>query len=161
MRAAPKSKPAATWLALVGGTLGLHRFYLHGFRDRLGWLFCVPTLLGWHGVRRMQALGMDDRLAWLLTPLLGVTISIATLSAIVYGLTADAQWHRRHNPAAPAPDAGWAAILGVIAALALGATALLATIAFSAQRLFEWQAAPTATSARTPATRLAPGPTAS
>ena len=91
MRAAPKSKTAATWLALVGGTLGLHRFYLYGFRDRLGWLFFVPTLLGWQGVQRMQTLGVDDRLAWLLTPWLGVTLSIAMLSAIVYGLTPDAQ----------------------------------------------------------------------
>ncbi|MEO7152152.1 MAG: hypothetical protein ABIX46_10655 [Burkholderiaceae bacterium] len=160
MRAATKSKTLATWIALVGGTLGLHRFYLHGFGDRLGWLFCGPTLLGWHGVRRMQSLGIDDRLAWLLSPLLGITITIAMLSAIVYGLTSDAEWNRRHNPTRPAPDAGWAAIVGVIVALALGATALMATLAFSAQRLFEWQAEPAATAARAPARRPGPEPAA-
>ena len=138
---APKSKTLATWIALLGGSLGLHRFYLYGFRDVWGWLFAVPTLLGFYGVRRMGDLGMDDRPAWLLTPLLGAMLAATMLTAIVYGLTPDDVWDRRHNPAAASPPSGWAAILGVVAALALGATALMATIAFSAQRLFELQAA--------------------
>ena len=29
----PRSRAVATWLALVGGSVGLHRFYLHGRRD--------------------------------------------------------------------------------------------------------------------------------
>ena len=45
-----KSKTLATWLALVGGSVGLHRFYLHGFRDAWGWLFIVPSTIGsWTG----------------------------------------------------------------------------------------------------------------
>ena len=28
-----RSKTVATWIALLGGSLGLHRFYLHGGRD--------------------------------------------------------------------------------------------------------------------------------
>ena len=70
-----RSKTLATWLALLGGTLGLHRFYLHGWRDQLGWLHPLPTLLGLVGVQRMRALGQDDRLAWLLIPLLGLMLS--------------------------------------------------------------------------------------
>jgi len=61
-----KSKTLATWIALIGGSVGLHRFYLHGFRDRLGWLFVLPTLLGVYGVQRMRHLGADDHLAWAL-----------------------------------------------------------------------------------------------
>lgn len=133
----PRSKTLATWIALVGGALGLHRFYLRGFRDLPGWLYVAPTLLGWVGVQRMRQIGMDDRLAWLLTPLLGLSITAAMASAIVYGLTSDDAWNRRFNRSAAAPPGGWAAVLGVVIALALGTTALVATIAFSAQRVFE------------------------
>ncbi|MEO6408692.1 MAG: NINE protein [Burkholderiaceae bacterium] len=141
MSAAPKSRTLATWLALLGGSLGLHRFYLHGFHDAWGWLFAVPTLLGVYGAQRMREFGMDDRLAWLLTPLLGAMLAATMLTAIVYGLTPDTAWNRRHNPVHPAAASGWAVIFGVVVALALGATALMATIAFTAQRLFELQAA--------------------
>ena len=84
-----KSKTFATWIALIGGGLGLHRFYLAGFRDVWGWLYPVPTLIGLYGVQRMRNLGQDDQLAWLLIPLLGIAVSAAMLSAIVYGLTSD------------------------------------------------------------------------
>ncbi len=59
-----RSKTLATWLAFVAGSLGLHRFYLHGLRDGWGWLHVPPTLLGLYGVERMLELGQDDRLAW-------------------------------------------------------------------------------------------------
>jgi TM2 domain-containing membrane protein YozV len=70
-----RSKTASTWLALLGGSLGLHRFYLHGPRDLLAWLHPAPTLVGLVGVLRMRALGQDDHLAWLLIPLLGLMLS--------------------------------------------------------------------------------------
>ena len=68
-----KSKAVATWLAILGGAFGLHRFYLHGVRDLWGWLYPVPTVIGLYGVHRMQTLGQDDRMAWVLIPLLGVS----------------------------------------------------------------------------------------
>ena len=136
----PRSKLAATWVAIVGGSLGLHRFYLHGLRDRVGWLFPLPTLVGLYGVLRMRELGVDDRLAWLLIPLLGATLAVAMLSAIVYGLTPDDKWNRRFNRgSADAAAAGWATVAGVIVALAVGAAITMATLAFSAQRYFEYQ----------------------
>jgi len=134
-----KSKTLATWLALLGGSLGLHRLYLVGWRDALAWLHPLPTLAGLLGVHRMLELGQDDRLAWLLLPLLGLMLAQAALWAIVYGLTADERWDARHNPGAPVHVTGWGPVLGVIAALVIGATALMATIAFSGQRYFEWQ----------------------
>lgn len=134
-----KSKTLATWLALLGGSLGLHRFYLHGARDTLAWLHPLPTAAGLWGVDRMLGLGQDDQLAWLLLPLLGLMLAQAALCAIVYGLTSDTRWAERHNPGAPAHATAWGPVLGVIAALMVGATALMATIAFSGQRYFEWQ----------------------
>jgi hypothetical protein len=133
------SKTLATWIAVLAGSLGLHRFYLHGWRDLQGWFYPAPTLLGLAGLQRMRAFGQDDRVAWLLIPLLGLMISLAMLTAIVYGLTSDEKWAARHNPGLPPRPTGWAPILGVITALLLGASVLMGTVAFAGQRFFEWQ----------------------
>jgi uncharacterized membrane protein len=129
----------ATWLAVIGGTLGLHRIYLYGWRDLPGWLHWPPTLLGLAGVQRMRAFGQDDRVAWVLIPLLGLMISIAMLTAIVYGLTPDEKWAARHDPGQPPQPTGWTPVLGVIVALLLGASVLMGTVAFGIQHFFEWQ----------------------
>jgi hypothetical protein len=134
-----RSKTVATWLAIAGGTLGLHRFYLHGWSDKLGWLHPPPTLIGLVGVLRMRNLGQDDHLAWVLIPLLGLMITQAMLCAIVYGLTPDERWAARHDPGQPPVPTRWAPVLGVIAALLVGGAVLMGTIAFSGQKFFEYQ----------------------
>lgn len=134
-----KSKTLATWLALIGGSVGVHRLYLHGWRDTFAWLHLLPTLAGLVGVQRTLALGHDDQLSWLLLPLLGLMLSQAALCAILYGLTPDEKWDARHNPLSPVHATRWGPVLGVIAALMIGATALMATIAYGGQRFFEWQ----------------------
>jgi hypothetical protein len=134
-----KSKTLATWIALVGGSLGLHRFYLFGFRDVWGWLHPLPTLLGLYGVQRMLDFGQDDQLSWALVPLLGAMVAASMLAAIVYGLTSDEKWDRRFNPDDGVSKSGWGAVIGVVLALMLGAGVLMATIAFSGQRFFEYQ----------------------
>lgn len=137
-----KSKTVATWAAFLGGAVGLHRFYLHGLRDVWGWLLPLPTALGLWGVHRVSAYGQDDQLAWLLVPVLGFTLAGTMLQAIVYGLTPDERWHARHNPGlAPqqTPASGWAVVIGIALSLMVGATVLMATIAFSGQRYFEYQ----------------------
>ena len=99
-----------------------------------------PTLLGLYGLQRARQFGLDDHLSWVLMPLLGLMLAASMLGAIVYGLTPDEKWNARFNPAGPVSRTGWLTILGVLLALALGAAALMATIAFSAQRFFEYQA---------------------
>lgn len=138
-RAAYRSKTLATWAALLGGGFGLHRFYLYGFRDVWAWLLPWPTLVGLLGVARMREFGADDHAAWVMIPLLGAVLSATMLSAIVYGLMPDDKWNARFNPTGPAHHTGWSTILGVIAALVLGAGVLMATLAFSAQRYFEYR----------------------
>jgi hypothetical protein len=135
-----KSRTLATWVAVIGGSLGLHRFYLNGLRDPWGWLFIPPTVCGLIGVQRMKVYGVDDHLAWVLIPFLGLTIAIGMLFAIVYGLTPDERWNARYNPTGPQHQVGWAAIIGVVLALVIGGGVLMATLAFSAQRYFEYQA---------------------
>lgn len=144
MSAAVKHKAVATWLALLVGVFGLHRFYLHGLRDRWGWLFPLPTLLGLAGLQRMSAFGQDDRVAWVLIPLLGASLVAALLGGIIYGLTPDERWNARFNDGRPASVGGWAAVIGVVLCVFIGGTTLMATIAFSAQRYFEAQVVNTA-----------------
>ncbi|HSW02983.1 NINE protein [Aquabacterium sp.] len=132
-----RSKALATWLALLGGCFGAHRFYLHGKGDLWAWLHPWPTLLGLAGVVRLLNLGQDDPIARLLIPVLGLMISQAMLAAIVIGLTPDERWQARYASARPG---GWAAVLGAIAALMIGGAVLMGTVAFSGQMFFEWQA---------------------
>lgn len=138
-----RSKTVATWLGVIAGALGAQRFYLHGARDALAWLHLPPTLLGLWGAWRMQTLGQDDRLAWLLTPLLGVMLSIAMVAAIVSALTPDERWDARRNPGLPPRPTRWGPVLGAVVALAAGGIVAMATIAFAGQRFFEWQQAAT------------------
>lgn len=132
-----RSKTLATWVAVVGGVLGLHRFYIKGLRDPWGWVQATCTLLGAIGALRMRELGVDDRLAWALVPWLGLSISAAMLHAIVLGLTPDEKWALTHHPHLGVRSTAWGPVLGVILALMLGATALMATVAFVGQHAFE------------------------
>lgn len=138
-----KNKTLAAWLAFLGGPLGLHRFYLHGLGDVLGWLHPIPTALGLYGIERVLTYGVDDGWSWVLIPLLGFNIAACALTAIVYGLSSPEKWNARHNPQAPADaSAGhtnWFTIGAVVCALLIGTTALMSSIAFSFQRYFEYQ----------------------
>lgn len=135
-----KSKTLATWLALLLGSLGAHRFYLHGWRDWVAWLHPLPALLGLAGAIRMSNLGQDDHAAWLLIPLLGLMLVIGTGSAIVIGLTPDETWAARHHPGQPIQQTSWGAVIGVVIALLLGGTVLMGAIAFGGQKYFEYRA---------------------
>jgi TM2 domain len=134
-----RSKTLATWLAVIGGGLGVHRLYLGGLRDPWAWAFWPPTLAGLVGVWRMRQLGQDDMLSWALIPLLGLSVSVAMLSAIVIGLTPDERWAQRHGSAGSSGrPSGWGAVIGVITALMVGGAILMGTIAFGGQKYFEW-----------------------
>ncbi|HET6789700.1 MAG TPA: hypothetical protein VFH49_17180, partial [Aquabacterium sp.] len=65
------------------------------------------------------------------------------LQAILIGLTPDERWHARFNPDLvghpDAPAGGWAVVFAIVISLLVGAGVLMATIAFSGQRYFEYQ----------------------
>jgi hypothetical protein len=138
-----KNKTLATWLAFWTGPLGLHRFYLYGLTDMLAWLLPIPTALGFYGLERVQQLGQDDQLSWMLIPLLGFTIAGCAMNAIVYGLTPIEKWNAKFNPQAdaltPSGRTQWGTIIGIVVALLLGTTALMSSLVFSFQRYFEYQ----------------------
>ena len=138
-----KNKTTAAWLAFVGGPFGLHRFYLQGMSDQLGWLLPLPTALGLYGLERVQQNGLDDLWSWLLIPLLGFTIAGCALTAIVYGLMTPEKWNARFNPSAPLDAApghtNWLTIGAIALALLVGTTVLLSSIVYSFQHYFEYQ----------------------
>ncbi|WP_291120674.1 hypothetical protein ABSY19_05280 [Hydrogenophaga sp. ANAO-22] len=138
-----KNKTLAVWLALLGGMLGLHRFYLRGLGDWVGWLHPIPAALGLWGVDRVLLYGQDDKLSWVLIPLLGATISASCLMAIVYALTDREKWNRQFNPQLPADavsgGTNWLTIGALVAALLMGTVALMGSLAFGFQRYFEYQ----------------------
>jgi hypothetical protein len=142
-----RSKTLATWLAATGGAIGLHRFYLRGFGDVVAWLHIIPTSLGLFGVQRLENIGQDDPLVWILLPVLGLMISQGMAHAIVYGLTPDERWDARRNPGWPSTPTAWGPVLGVILAVMLGAGVLMSSIAYSVQKWFEWQLQPSSAGA--------------
>ena len=138
-----KNKTLAAWLALVGGPLGLHRFYLRGFGDVLGWLLPIPSAMGLYGIERVQQYGLDDHWSWVLIPFVGFTVAGCALMAIIYGLMPTEKWNARFNPAAAEESrsggTNWFTIAAVVLALLVGTGVLMASIAFSFQRYFEYQ----------------------
>jgi hypothetical protein len=138
-----KNKTLAAWLAFLGGPFGLHRFYLFGIWDTLGWLLPIPTALGMYGVQRVQEFGLDDMASWLLIPLAGFCFAACALNAIVYALMTQETWNAKFNPDAPSDAAAgqtnWMTIGAIVLSLLIGATVLMSSIVFSFQRYFEYQ----------------------
>ncbi len=91
----------------------------------------------------MLRYGLDDQASWLLIPLLGFTVAGCALTAIVYGLSTREKWNARFNPSAqseaPAGGTNWSTIFAVVLSLMVGTGVLMASMAFSFQRYFEYQ----------------------
>ena len=140
-----KNKTTTTYLALLLGIFGAHRFYLKGFGDVWGWLQTFVTAIGLVGMRRVWMLGQDDRLAWMLVPLFGFSLFAACSAAIVFGLMPEAKWNAVYSAKNPESHTSGTSsgvstgvtIFGVILALLLGTTALMSAIAYSGQKYFE------------------------
>jgi hypothetical protein len=138
-----KNKTVAAWLALIGGGFGWHRLYLHGWSDTWAWAHAIPTALGFWGVDRVLTYGQDDKLSWLLLPLLGLSLASACLTGIVYALQTPEKWNANHNPhiepEARPGQTSWLTIGALVFLLMFGTTALMAGLAFGFQRYFEYQ----------------------
>lgn len=136
-----KNKTLATWLTFLFGPLGIHRFYLFGLGDLIGWLLPVPTALGVYGFERVAEYGLDDVMSWWLLPIFGFLVAGTCLNAIVYGLMRPQQWNAKFNPdAAPehaAGQSGWLTIGAIVLSLMVGTVALLSALAYAIQRYFE------------------------
>lgn len=138
-----KNKTLAAWLTFFGGPMGLHRFYLKGLGDWLGWALWLPTSVGLYGVQRIKLYGLDDPWSWVLVPILGFTIAGCALNAIVYALMTPEKWNGLFNPSLP-PDAApgrtnWLTIFAIVISLMVGTVCLMSAIVYSGQKYFEYQ----------------------
>ncbi len=138
-----KNKTLAVWLTLILGPFGAHRIYLKRKFDGVAIALLLASAAGIFGLLRARAYGLDDPVSWLFIPWAGFTIATGALTAIVYGLMDAEAWNARYNPAfaaqAKAGQTNWFTVFGLAAALFIGATALLASIAFTFQHYFEYQ----------------------
>ncbi|EJN02033.1 NINE protein [Herbaspirillum sp. YR522] len=127
-----KNKTVSTLLAAALGGVGLHRFYLHGWRDRFGWLHVLSVPLSLALAQALPASAM----IFTALPLI-VSMLCAAIEALVIGLTPDDKWDLRHNTgSARQSESHW--ILAVILVLTTGAAAmgLIALLARSFDLLF-------------------------
>jgi hypothetical protein len=123
--ASHKNKTIATLLALLLGSVGLHRFYLHGLTDRWGWLHAVSLPLS------TMLLLSNPELPLLVNTLpLVISMLTASIETFVLGLMPDEKWDARYNPASGiASDSRWPIALMMVVNLFFGATLLLTVLA--------------------------------
>jgi hypothetical protein len=120
-----KNKTLATLLALLFGSVGLHRFYLYGRRDLWAWVHLATLPLS-----LLLMLGSPEAAAIFSAGPFVISVLAAFLETLLIGLTPDETWDARHNPASGhVSDTGWPVPLMLVLALACGATALIAAIA--------------------------------
>lgn len=136
MTAVYKNKTFAALLAALLGSIGLHRFYLHGTRDRWGWLHaaCLPlsaALIVLLSNKTNPAFSI-----FLLMPLL-LSALIALLEALLIGLTPDAKWDDKNNANADRKTAsGWPLAVILVVSLASGMGGLIFLITRTADLFF-------------------------
>lgn len=123
-----KNKTFATLLASTLGGLGMHRFYLHGRKDRWAWLHLstVPMTL----LLSIFAGHLD--IFFILSPLL-ISMLSGFLEALVIGLTSDENWNAQFNPTLPPINSHWPLAVILVLTLGIGATMLIGSLA----RLFD------------------------
>ena len=127
-----KNKTLATFLASFLGGMGAHRFYLHGRRDRLGWLHLATLPLA---LFLMAILPGQQQL--FTGGLFVISVLGGLLEALVIGLIPDEKWDVRYNgQSGRQSDSGWIVVLLLIFSLAIGATGVIAAMARSFDLLY-------------------------
>ena len=122
-----KNKTLSTLLALLLGSIGAHRFYLHGARDRWGLLHLSTLPLSL--LLLQSAPNLPGLFAFGPSVLSGL---IGILVALVMGLTPDEKWDARFNTGSGRQSgSGWPLIILLVLAFGGGSIALIWTIARS------------------------------
>ncbi len=127
MNSAHKNKTFAALLSFLLGMVGLHRFYLHGLRDRWGWLHLASLPI----TAAIIATDPGRPLLINTVPLVFAMLA-ASIETFVIGLMPDEKWDLRYNPeSGRASDTGWPIAALMVANLFYGATLLLVVLARS------------------------------
>jgi uncharacterized membrane protein len=129
MAARHKNKTLATFLALVLGGLGVHRFYLKSSTDRLGLLHvCSLPVAG-----MVYGLGHAPNPFYVMLPLL-VSYIVGFIEALVIGLTPDEEWDMTRNAGSGRTSrSNWMIAVLLVATMLVGTTVLIGSLS----RLFD------------------------
>ncbi len=120
-----KNKTLSALLALLLGSIGAHRFYLHGARDRWGLLHLSTVPLS---LLLLQS-APDLPSLFAIGPLVLSGLA-AVLAALTIGLTPDEKWDARYNASSGRnSDSGWLLIILLVLGFGAGAIGLIWTIA--------------------------------
>ena len=127
MTASHKNKTFAALLTLLFGGAGLHRFYLHGMRDRWGWLHAAALLLSG------GLLAQDPSRALLVnTAPLVLSVLASCIETFVIGLMADEKWDAHYNATSgQQSDTSWMVAVLMVINLGYGATLMMIALARS------------------------------
>ena len=129
MAVSHKNKTFTSLLACVLGTIGAHRFYLGGARDRWAWLHLSSIALA----LLIAALAPEANWFYKILPLT-LSALVGFLESLVLGLMSDEKWDASYNPGSGRQSASnWPLALLLVATLMLGTSTLIATMA----RLFD------------------------
>ncbi|AMP11002.1 TM2 domain protein [Collimonas arenae] len=133
MTTSHKNKTCATFLATVFGSIGLHRFYLGGLKDKWGWLHLISLPLSLLAYLLWR---QDQLVPFLFAPLV-ISGLVACIESLVIGLTPDEKWDAKYNAhSGKKSDSSWFVILLVVLTLGVGAIALIGAIARTFDLLF-------------------------
>lgn len=124
-----KNKTLATFLALVLGGVGAHRFYLRGALDKLGLLHLMSLPVA----ALVVGLAPQADVFYKILPLV-VSYSAAFIEGLVIGLLSDEKWDAAYNSGSGRQsDSTWLLALLLVGTMLVGATVVIATMA----RLFD------------------------
>ncbi|MCD6025717.1 MAG: hypothetical protein K0R08_236 [Solimicrobium sp.] len=127
-----KNKTLAALLAAMGGTLGVHRFYLKGGQDKWAWLHLMSLPVS--GL--IYLLNQNINPFFTALPILVSTLT-GFITCLVIGTTSDEKWDAQHNGASSKKsNSGWPIAIILIVTLAVGASSLIAVIARTFDLLF-------------------------
>jgi TM2 domain-containing membrane protein YozV len=119
------NKTIATFLSSVFGSIGLHRFYVHGRKDRWAWVHLLTLPLS--GIALL--LFPTQPALFTLSPLL-ISGLVSLIEALVIGLTPDDKWDAKFNSGSgQVSQSDWPLALLLVLTLGAGAIAVIATIA--------------------------------
>lgn len=120
-----KNKTFATFLALVLGGLGVHRFYLRGSLDRLGLLHVTSLPIA--GL----VYGLAPEADWFFKALpIVVSYCVGFIEGLVIGVTPDEKFDAKFNAASgQASDSSWIVAVLLVGTLMVGSVTLIGTIA--------------------------------
>jgi len=124
MSTAHKNKALATFLAVILGSVGAHRFYLRGSLDKLGLVHL--TALPIAGL----AHGLAPEADWFFRALpLLLSAVVGMIAALVLGVMADEKFDTTYNPhSGKQSQSKWYLVLLLVITMLLGMTLMIFTL---------------------------------